>query len=55
MILEPLSLFLKTKDPTFREKFNTYRFADYKDKVIDLIMRVATVSVEKMKIINEML
>ena len=28
----------KPKDPTIREKFNTYRFADYKDKVIDLLM-----------------
>jgi predicted helicase len=42
------------KDPTIREKFNTYRFADYKEKVIDLIMRVCTVSVETMKIIKEM-
>jgi Type ISP C-terminal specificity domain len=23
------------KDPTVREKFNTYRFADHKEKVID--------------------
>jgi predicted helicase len=36
----------KAKDPTIREKFNTYRFADYKEKVIDLLMRVTTVSVE---------
>ncbi len=28
------------RDPTNREKFNTYRFADYKEKVIDLLMRV---------------
>ena len=27
------------------EKFNTYRFADYKEKVIDLLRRVKTVSV----------
>jgi len=39
------------KDPTIREKFNTYRFADYKDKVIDLLMRVTTVSVETVKIV----
>ena len=25
------------KDPTIREKFNTYRFADHKEKVIDLL------------------
>ena len=29
----------KPKDPTIREKFNTYRFADYKEKVIDLLAR----------------
>lgn len=27
------------KDPTIREKFNTYRFADFKDHVIDLLSR----------------
>jgi predicted helicase len=42
------------KDPTIREKFNIYKFADYKEKVIDLILRVCTVSVETMKIIKEM-
>jgi len=34
----------KPKDPTIREKFDTYRFADYKEKVIDFLMRVTTVS-----------
>tara|TARA_R110002110_G_scaffold415285_1_gene649065 strand:- start:164 stop:3259 length:3096 start_codon:yes stop_codon:yes gene_type:complete len=42
------------KDPTIREKFNTYRFADYKEKVIDLLGRVTTVSVETQKIAEEM-
>ncbi len=42
------------KDPTIREKFNTYRFADYKDKVIDLLMRVTTVSVETQEIVEAM-
>jgi predicted helicase len=42
------------KDPTIREKLNTYRFADYKDHVIDLLKRVTRVSVETMKIIEEM-
>lgn len=42
------------RDPTIREKFNTYRFADYKETVIDLLMRVCTVSVETMKIIHQM-
>lgn len=40
----------KPKDPTIREKFNTYRFADYKEKVVDLLARVTTVSVETMRI-----
>lgn len=44
----------KPKDPTIREKFNTYRFKDYKEKVVDLLDRVTTVSVETMKIIGEM-
>ena len=42
------------KDPTIREKFNTYRFADYKEKVIDLIGRVTRVSVETVKITEAM-
>jgi len=42
------------KDPTIREKFNTYRFADYKEPVIDLLRRVCAVSVETMKIIRQM-
>ena len=42
------------KDPTIREKFNTYRFADHKEKVIDLLKRVARVSVETMKIVEAM-
>ncbi|MCK7496171.1 MAG: hypothetical protein MZW92_38490 [Comamonadaceae bacterium] len=27
----------KPKDPTIREKFDTYRFADHKERVIDLL------------------
>lgn len=42
------------RDPTIREKFNTYRFADYKEKVIDLLARVTTVSVETMQIVVAM-
>ena len=42
------------RDPTIREKFNTYRFADYKEKVIDLLLRVCTVSVETQGIIEKM-
>jgi len=44
----------KPSDPTIAEKFNTYRFADYKTHVIDLLKRVCTVSVETMKIISVM-
>ncbi|BAN35254.1 superfamily II DNA/RNA helicase [Sulfuricella denitrificans skB26] len=44
----------KPKDPTIREKFDTYRFADYKEKVIDLLTRVTTVSVETMRITQAM-
>lgn len=44
----------KPSDPTILEKFNTYRFADYKEQVIDLLQRVCTVSVETMKVVNEM-
>jgi len=44
----------KPKDPTIREKFDTYRFADYKEKVIDLLARVTTVSVETERITQAM-
>jgi predicted helicase len=44
----------KPKDPTIREKFNTYRFADYKEKMIDLLMRVTTVSVRTVAIVEFM-
>mgnify|MGYP003529884713 CR=1 FL=1 len=44
----------KPSDPTIAEKFNTYKFADYKVQVIDLLKRVCTVSVETMKIVNQM-
>ena len=44
----------KPKDPTIREQFDTYRFADYKEKVIDLLMRVTTVSVETVRVTQAM-
>mgnify|MGYP006179736521 CR=1 FL=1 len=40
------------RDPTIRARFNTYRFADYREQVIELLRRVTTVSVETMKIVN---
>ncbi len=42
------------RDPTIREKFNTYRFADYKEQVVDLLKRVTRVSVETMAIVEAM-
>jgi predicted helicase len=44
----------KPKDKTLAEKFNAYRFADYKEHVIDLLLRVCTVSVETRRIIGKM-
>jgi len=41
-------------DLTIKEKFNTYKFADYKDHVIDLLKRVVTVSVKTMEIVKQM-
>ena len=42
------------KDPTIRERFNTYRFADHKDRVIDLLGRVCAVSVFTTTIVDEL-
>ena len=44
----------KPKDPTIAEKFNTYRFSDHKEKVIDLLRKVCTVSVGTMEIVDGM-
>ncbi|MEO8073503.1 MAG: type ISP restriction/modification enzyme, partial [Acidobacteriota bacterium] len=43
----------KPKDATIAEKFNAYKFADYKEQVIDLLMRVCNVSLKTMEIINQ--
>jgi predicted helicase len=42
------------KDATIAEKFNTYKFEDYKEQVIDLLKRVCNVSVRTMEIVNRM-
>jgi predicted helicase len=42
------------KDKTIAEQFHTYRFANYQDEVIELLQRVCTVSVETMRIVEEM-
>ena len=44
----------KPRDPTIAEKFNTYRFADHKERVIDLLQRVCTVSVQTMAVVDGM-
>ena len=44
----------KPRDPTIAAKFNTYRFADYKEDVIDLLRRVCTVSVRTMEVVDGM-
>ena len=44
----------KPRDPTIRERFNTYRFADHKERVIDLLQRVCAVSVRTMEIVDGM-
>ena len=44
----------KPRDPTILEKFNTYRFSDHKERVIDLLQRVCTVSVATMDIVDGM-
>jgi predicted helicase len=42
------------KDPTIKEKFNTYRFADHKEEVIILLTQVCQVSVETAEILKAM-
>ena len=44
----------RPRDPTIAEKFNTYRFADHKERVIDLLQRVCTVSVNTMNLVDDM-
>ena len=42
------------RDPTIRAKFNTYRFADYKENCIALLAKVVRVSVETVAITGAM-
>jgi predicted helicase len=44
----------KFSDATIAERFNTYKFEDYKDQTIDLLKRVANVSVKTIEIVNQM-
>lgn len=42
------------RDPTVAAKFNTYRFADHKESMIKLLAKVVRVSVETVRIVEEM-
>ena len=44
----------KPRDPTIRERFNTYRFEEHKERVVDLLGRVCAVSVFTTTIVNEL-
>ena len=44
----------KPRDPTIAARFDTYRFADHKERVIDLLRRVCTVSVNTMDVVDGM-
>jgi gamma-glutamylcyclotransferase (GGCT)/AIG2-like uncharacterized protein YtfP len=48
------SVVRQPNDPTIREKFDTYRFANHKEKVIDLLRRVTRLSVETVRIVAAM-
>ncbi len=42
------------RDPVIRQRFNTYRFADYKEAMITLLAKVVRVSVETVAITQAM-
>ena len=44
----------KPRDPTIAQRFNTHRFADHKERVIDLLMRVCSVSMKTAEIVRSM-
>ncbi len=44
----------RPRDPTVAARFNTYRFADHKERVVDLLARVVRVSVETIAIVDAM-
>ena len=45
---------IREDERVLRDNFNTFRFADYKDTVIDLIRRVTTVSLRTVEVQKEM-
>jgi len=44
----------KPRDPTIAAKFNTYRFADYKESMIELLAKIVRVSVQTNAITDKM-
>ena len=44
----------RPKDPTIRAQFDTYRVADHLPELSQLLARVATVSVETMRVVDEL-
>ena len=44
----------KPRGPTIRERFNTYRFEEHKERVVDLLGRVCAVSAFTTTIVNEL-
>ena len=44
----------KPRDPTIAARFNTYRFADYKEGMIALLAKVVRVSVDTVAITDAM-
>ncbi len=53
-LLHELRMPLGYWEATIREKFDTYRFCDYREEVLDLLQRVTTVSVETVPITDAM-
>lgn len=45
---------LKMDEQILQEKFNDYRFSDYKELFIDLIQKLVTVSINTVDIMNKM-
>jgi len=52
--LERVILNAHSTGASIAKLFNTYKFADYKEHVIELLQRVCTVSVKTMEIIQQM-
>jgi predicted helicase len=44
----------RPNDPTIREKFDTYQFADYKEEIIELLARLTTISIETLRVARAM-